>query len=115
MDQHFAAAVLRDEAVRKCNITLLFKTLMFPETDTLANIISDTIRALFKRRLVDRVMCLWMEVARGQEFPRRDQIEPSMLGKDRANCLVIAVQSPVEFSLLRCYRSKLILCAMLQR
>ena len=71
---------------------------MFPETDTLANIISDTIRALFKRRLVDRVLYLWMEVACGQEFPRRDQIEPSMLAKDRANCLVITVQSPVEFS-----------------
>ena len=71
---------------------------MFPETDTLANIISDTIKALFKRRLVDRVLYLWMEMARGQEFPRYDQIEPSMLAKDRANCLVIAVQSPVEFS-----------------
>ena len=35
-------------------------------------------------------------MARGQGFPRRDQIEPSMLGVDWANCLVIAVQSPVE-------------------
>jgi hypothetical protein len=30
-------------------------------------------------------------------FPRRDQIEP-MLGADWANCLVIALQSPVQLS-----------------
>jgi hypothetical protein len=30
-------------------------------------------------------------------FPRRDQIEP-MLAEDWANCLVIAVQSPVQLS-----------------
>ena len=71
---------------------------MFPETDELSNIISDTIKALFKRRLVDRVLHLWIEMAHGLEFPCRDQIKPSMLGGDRANCLVIAVQSPVEFS-----------------
>jgi len=33
-----------------------------------------------------------------QRFPRRDQIEPSMLGVDSRNCLVIAVQSPVQLS-----------------
>ena len=88
---------------------------MFPETDTLANIISDTIKALFKRRLVDRVLYLWMEMARRQEFPRRDQIDPSMLGEDEANCLVIAVQSPVEFSYFVVSWKKLIFCAMLQR
>jgi len=73
---------------------------MFPETDELPNLISDTTNALFKRRrrLVDRVLRLWTEVARGQGFPRRDQIEPSMLGVDWGNCLVIAVQSPVELS-----------------
>jgi|SRR5262245_31577575 len=71
---------------------------MFPKTDELSNIISETINARFKRRrrLVDRALRLWTEVARGQGFPRRDQIEPSMLGVDWANCLVIAVQSPVE-------------------
>jgi hypothetical protein len=37
-------------------------------------------------------------MARGQQFPRRDQIEPSKLGVDWMNCLVIAVQSPVELS-----------------
>ena len=71
---------------------------MFPETYELSKIISDTIKALFKRRLVDRVLRLWIEMAREQGFPRRDQIEPSMLGVDCANCLVIAVQSPVELS-----------------
>src|SRR5215470_9285655 len=71
---------------------------MFPETDALANIISDTIRVLSKRRLVDRVLHGWVEMAHGLEFPRRDQIEPSILGEDWANCLVIAVQSPVELS-----------------
>jgi hypothetical protein len=37
-------------------------------------------------------------MAREGRFPRRDQIEPSVLGADWANCLVIAVQSPVERS-----------------
>jgi hypothetical protein len=40
----------------------------------------------------------WVEMAGGGGFPRRDQIEPSMLGADRANCLLIAVQSPVQLS-----------------
>jgi len=71
---------------------------MFPETDGLSNIISDTIKVVFQRRLVDRVLRLWTEKGRGQRFPRRDQIEPCMLGVDWANCLVIAVRSPVQFS-----------------
>ena len=71
---------------------------MFPETDEVSNIISDTVRVVFKRRLVDRVLRLWTEMARGQGFPRLDQVEPSKLGIDWANCLVIAVQSPVQLS-----------------
>jgi hypothetical protein len=71
---------------------------MFPETDDLSKIISDIIKIVFKRRLVDRVLRLWIEMARGQGFPRRDQIEPSRLGVDWRNCLVIAVQSPVRLS-----------------
>src|SRR6201998_362520 len=51
-----------------------------------------------ERRLVGRVLRLWREMAHGGRFPRRDQIEPSVLGEDWANCLVIAVQSPVPFS-----------------
>src|ERR1700758_4587297 len=73
---------------------------MFPDTGELSKIISDTIKALFKRRLVDRVLRLWIEMARGQGFPRRDQLEPSKLGVDWRNCLVIAVQSPVQLSYL---------------
>ena len=53
---------------------------MFPETDGISDIISDTIKVVFQRRLVDRVLKLWTEKAHGQRFPRRDQIEPSMLG-----------------------------------
>jgi hypothetical protein len=71
---------------------------MFPETDAISNIISDTIKVVFQRRLVDRVLKLWTEMADAQRFPSRDQIEPSMLGVDWANCLVIVVQSPVQFS-----------------
>ena len=71
---------------------------MFAETDEIADIISHTVMVMFKRRLVDRVLRLWTELARGKRFPRRDQIEPSMLGEDWANCPVIAVQSPVQLS-----------------
>jgi hypothetical protein len=55
-------------------------------------------RVVFKRRLIDRVLRLWTEMARGQGFPRLDQFEPLKLGIDWANCLVIAVQSPVQLS-----------------
>ena len=51
-----------------------------------------------ERRLVDRVLRLWTQMARGGMFPRLDQIEPSVMGEDWANCLVIAVQSPVQLS-----------------
>jgi len=71
---------------------------MFPETDELSYLVSATVMFLFKRRLIDRVLLLWLEAARGGQFPRREQIELSMLGEDQANCLMIAVQSPIEFS-----------------
>ena len=71
---------------------------MFPETDSISDIISDTIKVVFQRRLVDRVLKLWTEKARGQRFPRRNQFEPSRLGGDWANCLVIAVRSPAQLS-----------------
>ena len=41
---------------------LLVQALMFPEADELSNIISDTIKVVFKRRLVDRVLRLWTEI-----------------------------------------------------
>jgi hypothetical protein len=37
---------------------------MFPETDEISNILSDTVMVLFKRRLVDRVLRLWIEIYR---------------------------------------------------
>jgi hypothetical protein len=51
-----------------------------------------------ERRLVDRVLRLWKEMAPRGRFPRRDQIEPRMFGEDWENCLVIAVQSPLQRS-----------------
>jgi hypothetical protein len=77
---------------------LLVEVVMFPETDELSYIFSNTAMVLFKRRLVDRVLRVWLEYVREGQFPRREQIEFSMMGEDQANCLVIAVQSPVEFS-----------------
>jgi len=71
---------------------------MFPKTDTISDLVLDTVKTVFKRRLVDRVLLLWTEIAREGRFPRRDQIEPSLLGADWANCLVIAVRSPVKRS-----------------
>jgi hypothetical protein len=55
-------------------------TRMFPETDEMSNILSDTLRVLFKRRLVDRVLRLWIEMAGGGRFPRRDP--QSLLGNE---------------------------------
>ena len=71
---------------------------MFPITDTIPDAVLNAVNTVFKRRLVDRVLRLWTEMAREGRFPRRDQIEPSVLGADWANCLVIAVQSPIERS-----------------
>jgi hypothetical protein len=51
-----------------------------------------------ERRLVDRVLRHWTEMASRGSFPRLDQIEPAVLGEDWANCLLIAVQSPVQLS-----------------
>ena len=71
---------------------------MFPEADGISTIISQIVKFLaVKRRLIDRVLQVWEEMAQ-RELPRRDQIAPSRLGVDRENCLVIAVQSPVQLS-----------------
>jgi hypothetical protein len=51
-----------------------YEIIMFPETDELSNIISDTIKVVFKRRLVDRVLRLWTEMARtGISEPRSNK------------------------------------------
>ena len=51
-----------------------------------------------ERRLVWRVLRHWKEIADGGRFPRRDEIEPWLQGEDGANCLLIAVESPIELS-----------------
>jgi hypothetical protein len=52
-----------------------------------------------ERRLVERVLHHWTEMAAGGwGFPQVNEIDPWMVGNDWANCLVIAVQSPVELS-----------------
>ena len=51
-----------------------------------------------ERRLVWRVLRHWKEISDGGRFPRRDEIDPWMRGKDGANTLLIAVASPIELS-----------------
>ena len=51
-----------------------------------------------ERRLVGRVLRHWTEMVHGRGFPRLNEIDPWMLGEDWANCLLMAVQSPVELS-----------------
>jgi len=51
-----------------------------------------------ERRLVYRVLRRWTEIARGGRMPRRNEINPYILGEDGANCLLIAVRSPIERS-----------------
>ena len=51
-----------------------------------------------ERRLVWRVLRRWEEIADSGRFPRRDEIELWFLGEDGANCLLIAVESPIELS-----------------
>lgn len=51
-----------------------------------------------ERRLVWRVLRLWNDTKEGGRFPRVDEIEPWLLGEDGANCLLIAVEAPIELS-----------------
>jgi len=51
-----------------------------------------------ERRLVWRVLRQWKDIAGGGRFPRRDDIEPWILGEDGPNCLLIEAQSPIELS-----------------
>jgi hypothetical protein len=93
-----AGAKAAHHAQRLATEKLLVEVVLFPEADAISNIVSDAVRNVFQRRLVDRVPRLWIEIARDERFPRRDQIERSTLGADWANCLLIAVQSPVQLS-----------------
>ena len=51
-----------------------------------------------ERRLVWRVLRHWREIAPGGRFARCDDIESWIQGKEGANCLLIAVESPIELS-----------------
>jgi hypothetical protein len=51
-----------------------------------------------ERRLVERVLRHWTQLAARRRFPRVNEIDRWMRGDDRANCVLIAVQSPVELS-----------------
>jgi hypothetical protein len=51
-----------------------------------------------ERRLVWRVLRHWTEMANGGRFPRREKIDPWLQGEDGANCLLIAVETPIELS-----------------
>jgi len=51
-----------------------------------------------ERRLVGRVLGHWTKTVHARGFPRHDEIDPWMLGDDWANCLLIAVEEPVELS-----------------
>ena len=51
-----------------------------------------------ERRLVERLLRHWTQLAARRRFPRVNEIDRWMRGDDRANCVLIAVQSPVELS-----------------
>jgi PAS domain len=51
-----------------------------------------------ERRLVERVLRYWTELATRRGFPRRDDIDPWMIGDDWMNCLLVAVRSPIDRS-----------------
>lgn len=51
-----------------------------------------------ERRLVARVLRHWAEVATGRGFPRLMDIDPWMVGNDWTNCVLVAVESPIECS-----------------
>jgi hypothetical protein len=51
-----------------------------------------------ERRLVERVLRYWTELATRRGYPRRDDIDPWMVGDDWRNCLLVAVRSPIDRS-----------------
>ena len=51
-----------------------------------------------ERRLVWRVARRWMEIGHDGRLPRLDEIDRCVMGEDWENCLLIAVQSPIEYS-----------------
>lgn len=51
-----------------------------------------------ERRLVWRVLRCWKEIADGGRFPRCEDVTAWMQEEDGANCLLIAVEWPIELS-----------------
>jgi hypothetical protein len=51
-----------------------------------------------ERRLVGRVLSHWKDMVHERGLPRLDEIDPWMLGEDWANCVLIAVEAPIELS-----------------
>jgi hypothetical protein len=51
-----------------------------------------------ERRLVGRVLRHWEKFVDGGRFPRRDEIDLWLRGEDGKNCLLIALESPIELS-----------------
>ena len=51
-----------------------------------------------ERRLVWRILRRWQEIRGSGRFPRRDEIDLWLQGDDGPNCLLIAVESPIELS-----------------
>lgn len=53
---------------------------------------------LHERRLVTRVFRRWTELAQGRRFPSRSQIEPCLVGDERASCAVIRLDPEIRRS-----------------
>jgi hypothetical protein len=51
-----------------------------------------------ERRLVWRVLLHWKEITNGGRVPRRDEVDPWLQGEDGANCLLMAIEAPIELS-----------------
>jgi hypothetical protein len=61
--------------------------------------ISGEIDGLYdQRRLVGRVLRHWTEIAIARGLPGLLDVDPWMIGDDWLNCLIVAVQAPVERS-----------------
>lgn len=51
-----------------------------------------------ERRLIWRVLQRWKEITDSGRFPRPSEIDSWMVGEDGPNCLLIAVETPIELS-----------------
>src|ERR1700757_1028710 len=51
-----------------------------------------------ERRLVGRMLRHWKDMVHERGLPRLDEVDPWMLGDAWANCILIAVEAPIELS-----------------